>query len=382
MNSNPFPNGPLSSPEWVEAIIANPDPVVRNLQITQSYHQFTVDFRQWVDPDNVCWCAFATWASKQAGRFIRNEQVPESLLKLWGMDPDGTPTPQPWYWFLVPSRVLKSPRVLRYARMTVEDTSAQIAAGNKLVYSKLAPIFADFLNMVREQPRPDEARLHKFLEGIVVEESIGEGLRLAFSYYFRALSEKDPKAKAELIYAANVLIGQHEQIRLQGPIEGALTAPIRAAMHDPERRWTGTPMPMIIRQMVVWLIETLFGAWIDRAEKKWKTAATKMLMTLATPTGVLRLGEDVPPLPGGEQYPEALRSLTLPEALPLMEQLDYTPNLLSGSAAADWASLNDRLNYILDLFRSRQQDATLFQAPFTVEQIAGISNGKTPGGKL
>ncbi|MBK7338267.1 MAG: hypothetical protein IPJ00_19870 [Saprospirales bacterium] len=110
MNSNPFPTGPLSSPEWAEAIIANPDPVARNLQITQSYHQFTVDFRQWVDPDNVCWCAFATWASKQAGRFIRNEQVPESLLELWGMDPDGTPTPQPWYWFLVPSRVLKSPR--------------------------------------------------------------------------------------------------------------------------------------------------------------------------------------------------------------------------------------------------------------------------------
>lgn len=377
-----LPQGPLSSPEWVEAIIANPVAVVRNLQITLSYHQFTVDFREMVDRENVCWCAFATWASKQAGQFIRNEQVPEPLLELLGMDADGKPSPKPWYWFLIPSRVLKSPRVLRYARMTAEDTSEQIAAGNRLVYTKLAHIFAGFLKLVREQPEPSPERLKAFLGELKLDPSTGEGLLKAFTYYYRVLSEKDPKVRAELIYAANVLIGQHEQIRLQDAIEGALTAPIRQAMRDPDRRWTHWALPDSLRQFLAWIIEALFGRFIDRMENSWKKIPTEMLMTLATPSGVLRLGHDVPLLPDGSQFPPILHELTLPEVVPLMQQLDYTPDALQGSGAKDWVDLNDRLNYILDLFRSRQQEATLFMAPFSEKQIEAIAKGVAPEGQL
>ncbi|MBK8490379.1 MAG: hypothetical protein IPL49_05585 [Saprospirales bacterium] len=348
MEIKPFPPGPLSSPEWVEAIIAIPDPVQRNLQITQSYHQFTLDFRELVDRDNVCWCAFATWASRQAGHFIRKEQVPEALLELWGFDPDGKPAPKPWYWFLIPKRILQSPWVLRYARVTVEDTSKHIGDGNLLVYTKLAHLFAGFLKMVRDQPSPDAAHMQAFLDEAAIDPTTGEGLVKAFSYYFRVLSEKDPKVRAELIYAANVLIGQHEQIRLQEAIEGALTAPLHQGF-------------------IGWLIQLLFRSFFERLELTWKKTATRMMMTMDTPTGMFRLGDDVPPLPNGRQYPDLLETLTLPELIPLIEQLDYTPDALQGSGAADWTSLNDRLNYILDLFRSRQQDERLFAEPFSRE---------------
>ena len=346
MEQSPHPSGPLSNPEWVEAIISNPNPVERNLQITQSYHQFTLDFREWVDRDNVCWCAFATWASRQAGHFIRNEQVPEALLELLGLDPDGKPAPKPWYWFLIPKRLLQSPLVLRYARVTVEDTSKHIADGNRLVYTKLARLFAGFLEMVRNQPSPDPARMQAFLDDAAIDSSTGEGLVKAFRYYYRVLSEKDPKVRAELMYAANLLIGQHEQIRLQEAIEGALTAPLHQGI-------------------IGWISRHLFRSFFERMELDWKKIATRMMMTMDTPTGVFRLGDDVPPLPDGKQYPELLETLTLPELVPLIEQLDYTPDALKGSAAADWTSLNDRLNYILDLFRSRQQDASLFAEPFS-----------------
>ncbi|MCB9283585.1 MAG: hypothetical protein H6563_05870 [Lewinellaceae bacterium] len=348
MERSSNPSGPLSSPEWVEAIISNPNPVERNLQITRSYHQFTLDFRELVDRDNVCWCAFATWASRQAGHFIRNEQVPEALLELLGIDADGKPAPKPWYWFLIPKWLLQSPWVLGYARVTVDDTSKHIADGNLLVYTKLAHLFAGFLELVRNQSSPDPVQMQAFLDQAAIDPTTGEGLVKAFSYYYRVLSEKDPKVRAELIYAANVLIGQHEQIRLQEAIEGALTAPLHEGV-------------------IGWIIQLLFSSFFGRLEQTWKKIATRMLMTMDTPNGVLRLGDDVPPLPNGKQYPEVLETLTLPEVIPLIEQLDYTPDALKGSAAADWTSLNDRLNYILDLFRSRQQDASLFAEPFSPE---------------
>lgn len=372
----------FSSPEYVEAIAANPIPVLRNLQITQSYHQITVDFRELVDRDNLCWCGFATWASKQAGKFIRNEQVPEAFLELLGLDAGGRPCPQPWYWFLVPQRILRHPRVLAYARMTVADTSDHIARGNLKVYAKLARIFADFLQMVREQPGPSAELLAAFIEKLHKDDSTGEGLVNAFTYYYRSLSEPDPKVRAELFFAANLLIGQHEQIRLQEAIEGAMKSPIRQALGDPERRWTNWPLPSWLRKLVAFKVELLLGPAITRLEKRWLQASTEMLMTMATPLGLFRLGQDVPPLPNGQMYPEILRELTLPEATALVAQFDYTPGTLSGSGANDWTSLADRLNFILDLFRSRQREEGLFEPPFSPEQTEAIVSGRVPQGKL
>ncbi|MFZ2898299.1 MAG: hypothetical protein WA004_06755 [Saprospiraceae bacterium] len=372
----------FSAPEYVEAIAANPIPVLRNLQITQSYHQITVDFRELVDRDNLCWCGFATWASKQAGKFIRNEQVPEAFLELLGMDAGGRPSPRPWYWFLVPQRILRHPRVLAYARMTVADTSDHIARGNLKVYAKLARIFADFLQMVREQPGPSEERLAAFIEKMHEDDSTGEGLVNAFTYYYRCLSEPDPKVRAELFFAANLLIGQHEQIRLQEAIEGAMKSPIRQALGDPERRWTNLPLPYWLRQLVAFKVEVLLGPAITRLEKRWLQASTEMLMTMATPLGLFRLGQDVPPLPNGQMYPEILRELTLPEATALVAQFDYTPGTLSGSGANDWTSLAERLNFILDLFRSRQREEDLFEPPFSAGQTEAIVSGRVPAGDL
>jgi hypothetical protein len=289
---NHFPDGPLSSPEWAEAIIANPDPVLRNFQITQSYSQITRDFADLVDRDNVCWCAFATWASKQAGKFIRREQVPEPLLEILGLNADCKPAPRPWYWFLVPERILRSPRVLSYCRMTVEDVSAQIAVGNHKVYAKLAPIFAGFLQLAREQPKPGPQALAAFLEPYTHDPDIHEGVFQAFTNYFRVLSERDPKVRAELIFAANVLIGQHEQIRLQEAIDGAMKAPVRQAMGDPERRWTSWPLPEWLRNFLARIMEILLSPAISRMERGWQKAATWGLMTLDTPTGTLRLGRN------------------------------------------------------------------------------------------
>ena len=49
-----------------------------------------------------------------------------------------------------------------------------------------------------------------------------------------------------------------------------------------------------------------------------------------------------------------------------------------GSAANDWRRFDDRLNWAISLFRSRQQDRTLFWSPYSIEDTRRIVAGEMP----
>jgi len=58
----------------IAAIIAlDGDPALRNLRITQCYHDLSQSIASVIGATNVNWCTFASWASKTAGRFVRGE---------------------------------------------------------------------------------------------------------------------------------------------------------------------------------------------------------------------------------------------------------------------------------------------------------------------
>ena len=69
---------PIPTVADVERIAALPDPVIRNLLITQCYHELAVVMTTRTGV-NANWCTFATWASKQAGQTIRKEDVARTL---------------------------------------------------------------------------------------------------------------------------------------------------------------------------------------------------------------------------------------------------------------------------------------------------------------
>ena len=66
----------------VERITALADPVVRNLQITQCYHELSLALGTRTG-NHANWCTFAVWASKQAGQTIRKEDLARALEQLW-----------------------------------------------------------------------------------------------------------------------------------------------------------------------------------------------------------------------------------------------------------------------------------------------------------
>ena len=60
--------------EETERIAGISDPVIRNLNITQCYYDLSKAMKG-LTGINPSWCTFAVWASKQAGRSIRKEDL-------------------------------------------------------------------------------------------------------------------------------------------------------------------------------------------------------------------------------------------------------------------------------------------------------------------
>jgi len=91
------------------------------------------------------------------------------------------------------------------------------------------------------------------------------------------------------------------------------------------------------------------------------------------------------PTEKGFSFPETLRELDNSELLAFLKGLDgwdRTPDDLAGSRAKDWSALRERMNYIVDLFRSRHLHPQLFTSPYTEDQYAEIMAGRIPSGPL
>jgi hypothetical protein len=101
-------------------------------------------------------------------------------------------------------------------------------------------------------------------------------------------------------------------------------------------------------------------------------------MSLQFPGGVMvRLGHD---LVG--TFPPVLATITSAPLVALLQRVDRTPDSVVGSGARDWAVLEQRMNLIADLFRSRHEWDPLYESPFTAIQMAEANAGRRPAGPL
>jgi hypothetical protein len=100
------------------------------------------------------------------------------------------------------------------------------------------------------------------------------------------------------------------------------------------------------------------------------------------PRGTLSLGRDLPSPPGAALYPTVLDPIVMPGAAEFLLQYGADQPGTPGTAAVDWATLSDRMRFILDLFRSRQCDRSLLGEPFTSDQRVAILAGQVVPGSL
>jgi hypothetical protein len=351
--------------EWIVGL--EDDPVRRNLLITQCYHDLSERLAQSLGGENANWCTFATWASRTAGGFIREDEIPAAFRLLLGRY-------APLHVTLARvndalTRVdeqagVDDDSVLGCIRDVVHDVSRLITAGNLTVFGELGPVFSraiDSLESATETLKPG------------LSERGGQSLlRSALEHYEAARAEPDSRRKAQRMLLANGQVGLHEQIRLQPFIAGAIDAPIRNALYEIlEESREG--LPHGLHKDVHAIMSRLLHPVADVAERLWQEFSTRELMTLSLPDRKLVLGEDLPAPRGQPLYPALLDPIDDPETAELLDQYGADRPGTSHTAARDWVRLSDRMRFILDLFRSRQRDPALMREPLTEKERAALT---------
>jgi hypothetical protein len=81
-------------------------------------------------------------------------------------------------------------------------------------------------------------------------------------------------------------------------------------------------------------------------------------------------------------YPETLHELVDVELVALVSQYEPVPPALDNCGAEDWSSLEQRMHYIVHLFRVFHSRADLASPPFTPAQVERFMAGVVPDGDL
>lgn len=390
------PPPPIPTVEEVERTAALVDPVIRNLQITQSYHELAKAMapRTGIGAN---WCTFATWASKQAGQTIRREDVArtlETLLRsaVTAMEaaPDIAASAQALGSTQGEEEIEESLVEVLNPLASFDRASDAVGRGNRKVYEEIGREFARFLALCLNDDAFDADKIAAFCDNLRPgDPPDGQRyLRQAFTRYYRAFFEPDPKTRAELLLLANIEIGFHEQTRLQPEIAAALDAAVLDRT-DFQRRLIKALFPnrgwfARIRLFFLRLLDRsspfdrALDALLAEARRRARLLITAYMMTLGLPHGViLRLGEDLP-----VGFPASLQQLSLADLCAMLEQVDPTPDSPRDSGAVDWALLPDRLHFIIDMFRCYHEQADLFDPPFTPEQVRMLKAERMPEGRL
>lgn len=368
--------------ETVQRIAAVSGPAIRNLQATQCYQDLSTAIRARI-PGGANWCTFATWASKQAGQTIRGRDF-ENLLREHLEQSSKIPLMLRDILLLLSGErgmLFSHIRDIILELGPLRRSSEKVAEGNQKVFAEIGLLFAQFL-----EAADDDAKFAAFLEAMRPgDPPDGQGLLVrAFRLYRQLIAMPAGRAKAEQLLLANLLIGLHEQTRLQPEIRGALDGAIVRA-EDIDDLLFGKLCAK--RGFLTRLLDRFLPSRLDPLRRLTRPLAeevkeavrivvTDHLMTLTLPPDrVLRLGRDVP-----GRFPPNLASIANPDLAAELKKVDLSPDTLAQSGAIDWANFGERMHFIADLFRAFQEDDSLFDPPFTPDQVTMIESGGLPSG--
>ena len=264
-----------------------------------------------------------------------------------------------------------------------------LAIGNRLVFLEIGTAISHFLECFEavhgaSHPPDFEAywsEVRAFLAGLrhldpswlVTAAPDPETLRAGMRAYFDAINEADPKAKAELVLLGNLLLGAYEQTRVDGYLNATLSFFTTSSLH----RLMRGPKPGVVALLGRGLAVPFSTVYA------WFSTRFFLALELPSPGGMteLMVGKPVPSLGDSRQhlhFPESLRHVTNPALQAVLTCDDLSDGRFTRTRSRNWANFADRMNYITNLFRSRQQDPSLFQAPWTPVQEASLLEGKLP----
>jgi hypothetical protein len=322
------------------------------------------------------WCTFATWSSRTIGTCI--DRQPEhglihGLLK-------GLPPPLRRFFYGMAEDLLCRGHGAIYRTLAI---------GNRLVFLEIGTAVSHFLECfgptrdgsVRTNFEAYWSEVHSFLTGLrrldpswlTTPAPDPQTLREGMQAYFDAINETNPKAKAELVLLGNLLLGTYEQTRVEGYLTATLSFFTTSWLH----RLMRGPKPGIFAS-----IGRGLAAPVSTVYARFSTRFF-LALELPAPGGMteLMVGKPVPSLDGSDrelEFPEVLLHVANPALQAVLTCYDLSDRRYNRTRSHNWASFADRMNYITNLFRSRQRDPSLFRPPWTPAQEASLLDGRLP----
>ena len=391
-----MPTPAIPTTSEIERITNIPDPVLRNLQITQCYYELGQVLAQRMG-GTANWCTFATWASKQAGQTIRKEDLGRTMEVALGSGENVLDAAQNLRAAIGKlGKQLNIQELLNLiwkaydAEAVFEHSSAAVGRGNLKVFAEIGREFARFYAKCLPDEVFNRESIERFMEPLRPGEP-PEGqryLRQAFQHYYQALFETDEEVKCQLLLLANLEIGFHEQTRLQPEIVEALVAPVIPPQTfarnlfkalRPEQDWRADIAWFFLRLLGRLVkFDTAIAAYVAGAQRQAQFLVTESMMTIEVPPRRrIMLGEDL-----SGKFPASLQEIKNPDLRVLLAEIDPTPDSLADSGANYWGDLADRIHFIADLFRRYELATELQGAPFDPEQTSAIKEGRLPTGRL
>ncbi len=411
--------------DWIKEVATTPDTPIRTHRITLTYSRLAdaLDYLLFRDPalgameataakdaaTNANWFHFATWGTYTLGPNIRDDSAPQRL--------DSLPSS-------LRKRVL--PTIIHSRSTDGNVVGRALSWGQKLIFMSSAWALKQFNADISrlstsgepfEMSGPTKARMLELLsDGETKWLDMGHLnlIEKAFDCYAlirrRASKLEDPSQDpivCKLCLFATIVLTAVEQdlvnsalqavtdavpVRFVNQLDGRLASLI-AKRRDVPREVVAANLLDQVSRGSVWLTET------------WARFMTNQMLVIVLPTETLRLGRDIPPRDFARPlYPPVLDNLAydttvgeevrasvdppdVEKVQTYLRELDEMVRALSrtaedgrGSAARDWRRFDDRLNFAICLFRSRQQDGSIFWPPYSREDEYRIVEGILPHG--
>jgi len=338
---------------------------LRNRRITLAYSDLSRRLADVVGPTaagdlHANWCTFATWSSRTIGASIEKDPAPVGV-DLQGMSPTARKVV-----------LFASAHLLSRGHGAIFRS---LAAGNRFVFLEIGMAVARWLDRFSTAADRTEANWAGYWEDLEVvldelthldpswiatttpdRDHLQRGLRC----YFEAMLESDPKRKAELVLAANLLVSAYEQQRVDGYLAVSLSLFTERAMRQLVLNRTG-----------------VFRSWYRRyMSAAYSLVLTQYMLALEMRDEVLHIGRPLPLAPGAATlFPEALTIIREPLLQALLTIYDLSDGVAAKRRARNWIWFPHRMNYITNLMRSRQVHQPLFAAPFGPAETRALLAG-------
>ena len=416
--------------DWIRTVFKTADTPLRTHRITLSYSKFaefldetlfdhaSVHWRnshgRAIRAANANWFNFATWGTYTLGPNIRNDGAPQRLDTL----PDS-----------IRRRV--APSIVQSRSADGELVGRALAWGQELIFLSAAKALLRFKGLSSAElkttfvtPAAERAHITRALNWSgqrwidnghldLVDEAFDcyrlVRRRLA---YLRRNPTSDPTNRGsdainrdpyvvKLLFLATILLTAAEQ----AVVDQALSVVINSVPSRVLKTVNGQVSRFVHwrrdwpQQAAAYNLLARLRATEGAVNDVWARLMTSYLLVIVLPTEILRLGRDVPLRnPTSQMFPDPLMDLSI-ASVPFAqynprtdrgrarELLNFLMDLTDaldrsqdgeGSAARDWRRFDDRMNWAISLFRSRQQDTSLFWPPYSVEDTRRIIEGVLP----